>query len=485
MTEAIIDNQRRLLGMVLKEPSDGEAREIFRRLLARYPLSEWSQVSGPPHAFIARVLSEVIDAGPISWTGVDEWIVRAAVEDRGISGADVLNEVSLCRSVGCRPYREEALLYSQPLINGRLARNASFMVRRSAEMIEDQRDPIEVLGELLDDGARLIAQAERGVGAVRQEQACQETLHRLKEGWEGRGKPMVLKTQWPLLNHRLGGGWCIGMNVLASRPKVGKSSLWEQEVVHHGRRDDASVVVTLEMTRLEHLMRMAVRASGIDAPYEVVMSGKGLEADERESLEHAFKMLSKLPIHWHDLETLSAPYTWPSIRASIDDTRASAGSEVRLVVVDCLGLIEPVGRHQRQDLALGQITKSMQRWALSQGVSLILVHHLNRSLERDASTRLGKKDAKGKREPDETRFRRPRMSDLKECGQLEQDAGVILLPHRPSASGAMDPTVTPKGEECEVIVVGRKCRPGSVPMWWRGSSLSWFERIESERGFIG
>ncbi|MBC2660088.1 AAA family ATPase [Pseudomonas sp. MSSRFD41] len=90
---------------------------------------------------------------------------------------------------------------------------------------------------------------------------------------------------------------------------------------------------------------------------------------------------------------------------------------VDLVVIDYIGLIAPEAgsRQQNRNLELGAISRGIKAMAKELNVPVIVLAQLNRSIE----TRTTKK---------------PQMSDLRDSGEIEQDADIIMIAHRDADS---------------------------------------------------
>lgn len=81
------------------------------------------------------------------------------------------------------------------------------------------------------------------------------------------------------------------------------------------------------------------------------------------------------------------------------------------MIIDYLQLIATTGKYDRHDLAIASITKELKQIARQYQVPIILLSQLSRGVEQ----RMDK---------------RPRMSDLRDSGSIEQDADVIMLLYR-------------------------------------------------------
>lgn len=88
-----------------------------------------------------------------------------------------------------------------------------------------------------------------------------------------------------------------------------------------------------------------------------------------------------------------------------------------LIVIDYIGLIAPEAgsRQQNRNLELGTISRGLKAMAKELNVPVMVLAQLNRSIE----TRAAKK---------------PQMSDLRDSGEIEQDADIIMIAHRDADS---------------------------------------------------
>lgn len=118
-----------------------------------------------------------------------------------------------------------------------------------------------------------------------------------------------------------------------------------------------------------------------------------------------------------------------------------------VIVVDYLSLIatDPNGRFQNRNLELGSYTRGFKALAKELGIPVVVLSQLNRSIESRADPK-------------------PKMSDLRDSGEIEQDADVIIMAHRDMN--------TPQGEsgitEIDVVKV-RHAKPGFCLLQFQGN----------------
>jgi len=181
-----------------------------------------------------------------------------------------------------------------------------------------------------------------------------------------------------------------------------------------------------------------------------------LEMDAEEIVERAaadterLVRMERAPIYFEDqifdLEGICA-----TIRRSV------ARNHVRLVVIDYLTLIETTDRNAKVHEKVEKITRQLKRVARQQGVAIVLLSQLNRDLE--------KRDDK-----------RPKLSDLRSSGAIEQDADIVQFLYRPEVYNSDD-----RPGEAEIIVAKqRSYRTSTVRVAYRGDQTRFVPFEERE-----
>ncbi len=215
-----------------------------------------------------------------------------------------------------------------------------------------------------------------------------------------------VETPWPLLNRMLAGrGFLPGqMVVIGARPSMGKTALACQIADAAATHGTGVAFFTLEMPDQAILLRMAAARAQVDA---LKVSQGYASQHEILSLSEAFSDLAdpgdcKL---WIDDTT---GCTVPAMRAAL--RRLAATHEIGLVVIDYLQLVETSGGSERRYEQVSEISRGIKRLAREFNVPVVVLAQLNREMEKDV--------------------RKPRPSDLRDSGSIEQDADVILMPAR-------------------------------------------------------
>lgn len=200
----------------------------------------------------------------------------------------------------------------------------------------------------------------------------------------------------PSLDARTGGWQADNLIVIAGRPGLGKTALLNQMAVHAARRGHAGLILSLEMGP----ETLGIRAMASAAAVNVTALLRGYR-EPHEAAARAAVELSALPLHV-DTDT----YALGGICAQIAEHRRQHG--IAWAAVDHIGLVEVEGYHTRNE-QIGAITRSLKKLAKRLQIPIIALSQLNRSVEKDR--------------------RRPSLADLRDSGNIEQDADACLFLH--------------------------------------------------------
>lgn len=279
------------------------------------------------------------------------------------------------------------------------------LIRVAAELQHRARDMSTDLDELLD-------QAERAVFAVAQDASADDAvlldqviLERFEQLYTTRNQPPdTVRTGFADLDAVTGGLQRGALSVLAARPSMGKSLL-AQQIAAHVARTGYVLFFTAEMGKTELADRMISQWTGLDL---VRIRTKRLTPLEWEQVR---KVLQERRVGWcwvDDETTL----TTRDIRARA--RRIAAQQPLDLIVVDYLQYLadQPERGESRNDL-IGRMTRRLKALARELNCALLLLSQLSRAPEKRAS-------------------RRPELADLRDSGNIEQDADLVMLLHRPA-----------------------------------------------------
>ena len=231
------------------------------------------------------------------------------------------------------------------------------------------------------------------------------------------------------------------MIIIAGRPSMGKTSLALNIAEYIGVQEKIPVVIfSLETGRQQLAERFLCSGSEIDAQ----LVRKGLLNDEHyEQLKVASGKLYEAPIYIDDTASL----TPLELRAKA--RRLKSQHDIRCIMVDYLQLMHMgTGRVESRQQEITTISRYIKALARELNVPVVVLSQLNRAPE-------GRED------------HRPRMSDLRESGSIEQDADVVMLLHREDYYRKNKPDFT-ADNTAELIVAKQRNGPtGKVGLIFR------------------
>jgi replicative DNA helicase len=188
--------------------------------------------------------------------------------------------------------------------------------------------------------------------------------------------------------------------IIAARPGMGKSLIIGQIARIAADRSYRVLLQTPEMSAVQYLDRLAHALAGVD--YELALEGK-ITDDEERHINQAARMLSELPMYVDDHGT----QTVGRIRANVMRYKPD------LLLVDYLQYVTADDPRASRNAQVGQISRGLTRLKADFNIPVVLAAQLNRGLE-------GRTD------------KRPNLGDLRDSGEIEQDADAVMFLHRPS-----------------------------------------------------
>ncbi|MDB6021387.1 MAG: dnaC [Pedosphaera sp.] len=216
------------------------------------------------------------------------------------------------------------------------------------------------------------------------------------------------------------------MIVVAARPSMGKTSLAMNIAEHVAIEEKLPVgVFSLEMTSDSLVLRMLCSRSRVNL--RNVREGFLAERDFPK-LTGAAGKLAAAPLFIDDTSGMSI------LQLRAKARRMSQQYGIKLIVIDYLQLLHSTARRaENRQQEIADISNGIKSLAKELDVPVIVLSQLNRELEKD-------KD------------RKPRLSDLRESGAIEQDADVVALLYKPSR-GEDEEAGGGGGEEQDAVAV--------------------------------
>ena len=226
--------------------------------------------------------------------------------------------------------------------------------------------------------------------------------------------------------------------ILAGRPSMGKTALALRFALTMGAEGIPGLIFSLEMSKAQLMMRLCAMDARINT--QKLRTGQ-IHNQEWSDLTASASRINDMPLWIED----SAALHYNQIRRV--SRRYARKHKIRYVMCDYLQLMK--GDHPDnvfQDA--GTITKGAKQLAKELDVPVFILSQLNRNLEQRSN-------------------KRPILSDLRNSGDIEQDADVVIGIYRDEVY-ADDDNNTNKGR-AEIIILKQRSGPiGAVDAAWIG-----------------
>jgi replicative DNA helicase len=281
-------------------------------------------------------------------------------------------------------------------------------------------------------------------------------IENIESMYENKGQIQGLPTGFRDIDKLLNGLQPGQMIVVAARPSMGKTSL-AMNIAEHVCVDQekAVAVFSLEMTTQDLVQRLLCSRARVNS--QKIRSGIPDSSDFPKLMKAAGELSkSKMLID----ET-------PSI--SIIEMRAKARrmkqrEDIQLLVVDYLQLMQSTTKRAKDNrqIEISEISSGLKALAKELHIPVIVLAQVNRN-------------------PEERKGGRPRISDLRESGSIEQDADVVGLLMRPERYADDDDEKDDLEGEATFIIAKQRNGPiGDVPLTFIDSQIRFADRAREQ-----
>jgi len=235
--------------------------------------------------------------------------------------------------------------------------------------------------------------------------------------------------------------------IIAARPSMGKTAFATNIAQNVAKSDIPTLFVSLEMSRTEITQRMI--ASTCDMSLSEVMCP--FTNQQKQKIAEAAQTIVNQKLFIHD----NAENTVIDIMSA---TRlAMSKHDVKLLIIDYLGLITPENQKQTRYEQTTLISRRLKQMARMLKIPVIVLAQLNR-------------------EPGQSKDNKPKIHHLRDSGAIEQDADVVLLLHR---ENYYDRDANPRHAEAIAAKV-RNGKTGTTSLDWNCETTTFKECDEWE-----
>lgn len=390
-----LESERALLGALLLKPD--AIHDVSDLISADSFYAE-------KHRIIFGAMRELSERGD----PIDQLSLTARLQDQGLleraGGRSYLAELA-----GAAPAPGNFAHYAELVSRKFLMRSlidAAYSITESA--FDEARETMEVLDE-----------AEKAIYAIGNASAAHKFTaigDKIHEAWERiealshkedgiRGVP----SGFPSLDTLLSGFHPSDLVILAARPSMGKTSLALDIARNAAVRHNVPVgIFSLEMSSEQLIDRMLAAESFVNS--WKLRTGQVKEEEDFNRIRDALEVLSKAPIYIDDKPGNNIL----AMRAVARRLKRERG--IGLIIVDYLQLMAPTTTKASDSMVqqVTEISRSLKSLARELEVPVIALSQLSRAVEQ--------------------RGGKPRLSDLRDSGSIEQDADVVMFIHRDDKS---------------------------------------------------
>ena len=276
----------------------------------------------------------------------------------------------------------------------------------------------------------------------------EKSFDRLDELHRNKGEMRGVPTGLAKLDHMLSGLQESNLIILAARPSVGKSSLATNIAQYAAIEKKVPIgIFSLEMSANQLSDRMLSSQADVDS---WKISTGNLNDGDFDKITLAMGELAEAPIFIDDTPGINIM----ELRAKA--RRLHAEHKVGMIIVDYLQLVQGK-RNENRVQEVSDISQALKNIARELSIPVLALAQLSRAVESRGETR-------------------PKLSDLRESGSIEQDADVVMFLYRPSDENR---------ESVHLSIAKHRNGPtGEIPLYFRGGRTKFYEmettKVEAE-----
>lgn len=325
--------------------------------------------------------------------------------------------------------RENFKAYESQVINSYKAKTLLQLGAGISSRVKDSPDIESYISEIRDTLDKLTT-TSGGETTSTFEEVLKGTWEAVVDRQENPGIPGVT-TGYSDLDAITGGYKGGDLYVVAARPSVGKTA-WMCNSILKSAKVAPVCVFSLEMIK-QALGNRFVAIQG-DLSVQNISLGV-LSKEELQKLSDTVKEIKSLPIYIDDIFTPSLNYLVQTIRKYVRT------KGVKVVFIDYIQILVERGEFQTHEI--GKVSRALKLLARELDIAVVILSQLNRSLESHT-----------------VKNKRPGLADLRQSGNLEEDADVVMFLYRDEL---YNPETKNKGEMEQIIRKNRNGMIGTLP----------------------
>jgi len=335
---------------------------------------------------------------------------------------------------GC-PIAVDLEAYAGIIKTASIKRNIIELCSETVRKCYDGESIIDILPSLQDRLARVDQNAAKD-SWLRVGDLQMETFDR----WEAaKSKKGIIGVDTGLvdIDNALGGFQPGELYLLGARPGMGKSAFAFKVALSAASKNHAVGVISIEMSRTQVISRQISDLSGVDGSR---FRTGDFEAIHWQKINAAYAKISGSPLYIDDTPTANIRGVQRKIRTFV---QRYSTNKTPLIIIDYLQYIEGI-KSERKDLEIGTVTRGLKAIARELNIPILLLSQLSREVEKREN-------------------KRPTRSDLRNSGEIEQDADVIAFLYRDEY---YNPGTDQRGVVEFIIDKFRAGRTGTIKLAW-------------------
>lgn len=347
--------------------------------------------------------------------------------------------------------QKHALVLAELSIRRKLIQEASNILQSAYDVTNDIDTVVDSTITIID---RVVLDKSKNSKVVTIAEACVQFIDQLSEHQKFDNKTVgqistTIESLKKIVPYYLGGN----LIVIAGRPAMGKTSFVLNEIWNSVKNGQKFLFFSLEMSARELAGRLIQHESGVT---QFDMDRK-LMPYEYEKLDKAMAKIEKTGLFIDDTGGVSFAH----IRAKVKVYVKLHG--INGIVIDYLQLMG-TDRSLPREQQVAQLSGQLKALAKEFDIPVFLLAQLNRNAESRSNDGF-----------------KPKLSDLRESGAIEQDADIVMFPHRPEYYYPNDADL--KGKAMVIVSKHRNGKVGEAELKVDLSRHKWTDVYEATESY--
>ncbi len=327
----------------------------------------------------------------------------SVIEEVGLDNVESVGGISYVTDLAARVHTTANIRHYEKLIQEYdQKRQAVKVASRIQQGIQGEN-----ISTVLKNGIQDLVMLEEGLVDEELGDIHSDLVDLYEESGKDQGEVTGISSGYKHWDRLTGGLQKSELIVIGARPSMGKTA-FALNLALTAAHQDVVIIFSLEMS-MHQLLKRAVGLAGNISSVKMRNPRRRFEEADWAKLTGAMGMLSEANLHIFDKPGMDIGYMWAKVRK----LRREYGDDKRfLVIIDYLQLITGDAKHRSNRQAeISEISRMLKHLARDCQVAVAALSQLSRGVE-------SRQD------------KRPILPDLRESGQIEQDADVIAFLYR-------------------------------------------------------